>query len=103
MRPRFWQPLTGRDRVALVGEAGGFSNTSSAEGLSFALKSAQALAASLNEGLTGFQGPYRAMVRILKGSIAFKGVKNLVMYHQTLRGLVMRTGILSSEVYAGAR
>lgn len=43
------------------------------------------------------------MVRILKGSIAFKGVKNLVMYHQTLRGLVMRTGILSSEVYAGAR
>lgn len=31
--------------------------------------------------------------------IAIKGAKNLVMYHKTLRGLVMWTGVLSSQVF----
>ncbi len=38
---------TGRDRVALIGEAGGFISPSSAEGVSFALETAQCLAGAL--------------------------------------------------------
>jgi len=67
--------------------------------VSLAFKSAQALAVSLNEGLDDFQRRCRRRVMGLIASIAIKGAKNMGMYNKTLRGLVMRTGILSSDVY----
>lgn len=100
LRPRTGDIMTGNEYAALIGEAGGFISPSSAEGFSFAFKSAHALASSINEGIDGFQQRYRQRVRSLMGSIAIKRAKNIVMYNKTLRGLVMRTGILSSNVSA---
>lgn len=99
VRPLTGDIITGNEYAALIGEAGGFISPSSAEGFSFAFKSAHALALSINEGMDGFQQRYSKRVRSLMGSIAIKRAKNIVMYNKTLRGLVMRTGILSSSVY----
>lgn len=99
LRPCTGDIITGNDSVALIGEAGGFISPSSAEGLSFAFKSAHALALSLNEGMEGFQARYKKRIQPLVRSIAVKRAKNIVMYNKILRGLVMKSGVLSSDVY----
>lgn len=99
IRPRTSNIITGNDSAALIGEAGGFISPSSAEGFSFAFKSAHALALSLNEGIEGFQARYKKRVQPLVRSIAVKRAKNIVMYNKILRGLVMKSGVLSSEVH----
>jgi len=98
LRPRKSDILTGNDNAALVGEAGGFISPSSAEGLSFAFNSAYALAQSLNEGIEGFQPRYRKRAGKIARKIMLKQLKSTVMYNKTLRGIVMRSGILSSDV-----
>ena len=81
VRPRRGDLLTGSDRAALVGEAGGFISPSSAEGFSYAFKSAYALALSLNEGLEGFQSRYKKRIRGLERSIALKQLKSPLIPH----------------------
>lgn len=98
LRPRKSDIITGNDSSALVGEAGCFISPSSAEGLSFAFKSAYALALSLNEGIEGFQHRYRKRANKIARQITLKQMKSTVMYNKTLRGIVMRSGILSSKV-----
>ncbi len=44
----------GRDNIALIGEAAGAISPSSAEGISYALKSSLYLAQALEEGTDGF-------------------------------------------------
>ncbi len=98
LRPRKGDILTGNDHAALVGEAGGFISPSSAEGISYALRSAHALALSLNEGVEDFQKRYRKSIVNLRSNIALKQLKSPAMYNKTLRGLVMKSGLLSSKV-----
>lgn len=99
LRPKKKDIVTGNDYSALIGEAGGFISPSSAEGISYAFKSAYALALSLNEGIEGFQQRYSKRVSKIQKSIHLKGSKSHVMYNKTLRGLVMKSGILSSKVF----
>ncbi|MGI6124353.1 MAG: FAD-binding protein [Acetivibrionales bacterium] len=97
IRPTRKDIVTGNDHAALVGEAGGFISPSSAEGISFALKSAYALAMSLNEGIGDFQKRYRKNLRPVLRSITFKELKSPGMYNKTIRGMVMKSGILSCK------
>jgi len=90
--------ITGNDYCALVGEAAGFISPSSAEGISFALKSAYFLASALNDGIQGFQSDYSKMVSKLKLSLLGKNLKCPAMYNKFLRGLVMRSGIKATEL-----
>lgn len=97
VRPRRKDIITGNDHAALVGEAGGFISPSSAEGISYALKSAHALAMSLNDGIGDFQKRYRKNIRPILNSITFKQMKSPGMYNKTIRGMVIKSGILSSN------
>jgi len=99
LRPRSGSEIyTGNDHMALVGEAAGFISPSSAEGISYAIRSAIALADSLNKGIEGFQYRYRKNLRSLKRNIMFKQLKSIAMYNKTLRALIMKSGILSTDV-----
>ncbi|MCX7772870.1 MAG: FAD-binding protein [Clostridia bacterium] len=98
LRPRKGDTLTGNDHCAFIGEAGGFISPSSAEGLSYAMKSAYALAMSLNDGLDGFQKRYRKRVSSLKTNIMLKRMKSPAMYNRTLRNVAMKSGLMSSKV-----
>lgn len=102
LRPRRPRHLAhGRGNLALVGEAAGWISPSSAEGLSYAMRSAQALAAAMAPGLDGAVSRYRRATRGLAANVVAKDAKSLVMYHSALRRLVMASGMMS--VGAGKR
>lgn len=87
---------TGRGRLALVGEAAGFISPSSAEGFSYAFRSALALAEALQDGPEGpWQARYRAKTAALRANLAFKSLKSPFMYHPLLRGLIMASGLMA--------
>lgn len=98
LRPRAKDIITGNDHAALIGEAGGFISPSSAEGISYALKSAYALAQSLEEGTEGFQKRYAKRVKAIARTIGRKQLKSPGMYNKTLRGLVMKSGFAATNV-----
>ncbi|MBN2851267.1 MAG: FAD-binding protein [Clostridia bacterium] len=80
--------------VALVGEAAGLISPSSAEGISYALKSGYYLAKAINEDIN-FKKGYLKSVRKLKVNIILKNMKIPFMYNNFLRKIVMKSGILS--------
>jgi flavin-dependent dehydrogenase len=89
---------TGSGAVALVGEAAGLVSPSSAEGLSYAFRSAAALAAALDPGLEGWARRYRAATRALRLSLALKRLKSPFMFRPALRRAVMASGLGSLEL-----
>lgn len=91
--------FTGDNNAVLVGEAAGLISPSSAEGISYALKSANYLSIALNEGLDGFQKRYRKLIAEMKWNIFGKNLKCPAMYNPVLRGLVMKTGIKATKVF----
>lgn len=98
LRPRKKDIITGNSHAALVGEAGGFISPSSAEGISYALKSSYALAMSLRNGIEGFQNRYKKNVSSILRSITYKEIKSYAMYNKVLRGMIMKSGLLSSKI-----
>jgi len=58
--------LTGKDRIAFIGEAAGWISPSSAEGISYAFKSAGALAEALLAAPSDFEKCYRRKTRHLR-------------------------------------
>ncbi|NLG83852.1 MAG: colicin M resistance protein CbrA, partial [Firmicutes bacterium] len=82
----------------LVGEAAGWISPSSAEGLSYAFRSALALAASLAGGPEGFLARYRAATFGLRRNILFKNLKSPAMYLPPLRRAILAAGIGSVPV-----
>jgi geranylgeranyl diphosphate/geranylgeranyl-bacteriochlorophyllide a reductase len=90
-----WNLNPGKEGMALIGEAAGFISPSSAEGLSYAMKSAVMLAASIQKDAGGFMKIYRRKIRRLKYNIILKNLKSQLMYRPMARGLIMRSGILS--------
>jgi flavin-dependent dehydrogenase len=97
-RPR--EVLAGGGRVALVGEAAGLVSPSSAEGISFALRSGAALAAALAPGIDGWEARHRAGIARLRRVVAGKLAKRPALYHPALRRLVLASGIGSVTVGA---
>lgn len=85
----------GSDRVGLIGEAAGFISPSSAEGLSYAFKSALALSKALSQGIDHWQELYKANTTNLRRNIILKNLKSPFMYNKILRKIVMKSGLKS--------
>jgi flavin-dependent dehydrogenase len=99
LRPAGPRDIThGRGRVALVGEAAGWISPSSAEGLSYAMRSGLALADALGRGTEGCLGRYRKNTADLSRNIFLKTLKAQVIFRPLMRRLVMRTGLQSEEI-----
>ncbi|MDR7870543.1 MAG: FAD-binding protein [Tissierellaceae bacterium] len=85
----------GKGNIALVGEAAGAISPSSAEGISYALKSSLYLAQSLEEGLDGFLDRYKDKVKDIRLNLIMKNLKSPAMYNPLLRKLAMKSGLQS--------
>jgi geranylgeranyl reductase len=96
LRPQKLTSLNpGKEGIALIGEAAGFISPSSAEGLSYAMKSAVMLAESIKSGAGGFMEVYRKKIQKIRYNIILKNLKSHLMYHPVARRLIMKSGILS--------
>jgi geranylgeranyl reductase len=93
------QISTGTDGIALIGEAGGFISPSSAEGFSYAFKSALALAEVLRESPNDFEGRFRRKTRCLRANLVVKNLKSQFIYHPRLRNIIMQTGLQSMKIH----
>ena len=102
LRPRWRDLRTGRGRVLLAGEAAGFISPSSAEGLSYAYRSAVALDRALGGSWDTAGRRYRRGTRSLRIGLLLKELKGLVIYSPFLRDLVFRSGIAALRA-PGAR
>ncbi len=89
------QLLMGQNGIALVGEASGAISPSSAEGISYALKSSLLLAKSLEDGIDGFLKRYERATREIRLNIALKAMKSPAMYNPLLRRTIMKSGLMS--------
>ncbi|MEW6308236.1 MAG: FAD-binding protein [Bacillota bacterium] len=91
-------PVAAAPGLALIGEAAGFISPSSAEGFSYAFRSALAAAGSLRPGLDGFTQRYQRSVGPLRRNLLLKRLKAPFMYNPMLRRLVLATGLASLDV-----
>lgn len=87
------QLCPGAGGVLLAGEAAGFISPSSAEGISYALRSAASLAAALEPGLDGADARYRTASWPLALKLAGKAAKSSAIYATATRRLIMRSGL----------
>jgi flavin-dependent dehydrogenase len=85
--------VLGGGRVALLGEAAGLVSPSSAEGISFALRSAAALARALEPGLPGWRERYGAATRPLRAHLLLNRLKVPLMYRPWARRLLLASGL----------
>jgi len=96
LRPLLQNQLSaGGSGIALLGEAGGWISPSSAEGLSYAFKSALMLAEALQSSLDGFEKRYDQTCRQLRKNIFLKNVKSHFIFRPLLRNIIMRSGLQS--------
>ena len=93
------QVPTGTKGVVLLGEAAGWISPSSAEGLSYAFHSAQLLAEVLHAGPENLERRYHRATAPLRRNIFLKSLKSRVVFHPTLRRIIMTLGLQSMEVY----
>lgn len=93
------QISTGTNGIALIGEAGGFVSPSSAEGLSYAFKSAIALADVLKESFDDFERRYRRDTRVLRANLLIKNLKSQFIYNPSIRNVVMKTGLQCIRIH----
>ncbi len=100
MRPvRIRQLSTGTKGIALLGEAGGWISPSSAEGISYAFKSALILAEVLSKSTDNFEKRYYKKTRQLRRNIFAKNIKSHFIFNSWLRKAVMKLGFRSMELY----
>ena len=112
LRPKSLNQICmGKGNVFLVGEAAGFISPSSAEGISYAMKSGMILAEAINESngrvesfeTSGIEAikirkNYNSKVKSIKRNIILKNIKIPAMYNRTLRGFIMKIGIFSCDI-----
>lgn len=99
LRPRPWGSVwSGSRRIYLVGEAAGLISPSSAEGISFALRSGKKLADSFQTKGRLWRIQYEKALLPLKLSIALKSLKSPIMYQKRWRGIVFKTHALSMKI-----
>jgi len=100
LRPRTPRQLcTGAGPVILLGEAGGWISPSSAEGLSYAFRSACVLAEALHAGLENVERRYQTATSALRRNILLKDLKSRVVFNPPLRRIIMRLGLQSMAIY----
>ena len=89
----------GTKHIALIGEAGGWISPSSAEGLSYAMKSAELLSDALLEGPDDFERLYCKKIGTLKRNIFLKNIKSFFIFHPILRKIAMTSGLNSLKLH----
>ena len=100
LRPTKLEHLsTGVGSVALLGEAGGWISPSSAEGLSYAFRTALMLAEVLKKSPDNFQQRFRRKTAPLRINILIKNMKSHVIYGRLLRAIVMKSGLQCIRMY----
>ena len=100
LRPTKLEQLsTGTESVALLGEAGGWISPSSAEGLSYAFRTALILAEVLKKSPDDFQQRFRQKTEMLRRNIFIKNLKSHFIYGSLLRNIVMKSGLQSMRIY----
>lgn len=77
----------------LIGEAAGWISPSSAEGISYAMKSARYLAGALDPGPKGGQRRYSWACGSLRRNLIGKWLKSPGMYWSWLRAMVLKSGV----------
>lgn len=90
LRPKFFHKISCDENLFLIGEAGGYISPSSAEGISYAFKTARILAES-GFSLSRFK---RKMFKI-QLNIFYKNIKSILMYVPFIRKMVMRLSFLN--------
>lgn len=96
LRPRAEKDFfLGEDGVFLIGEAAGFVSPSSLEGISYAIKSGEALANAL--GCKAPHKSYRLLTAKIRARLMLKTLKCPFMYYPPLRRFVMKSGIMSAK------
>ena len=96
IRPRrLTDIVAAAEGIALIGEAAGWISPSSAEGFSYAFRSALALAKALRRTPKGFEKRYREHVRALRCNVLLKHWKSRVVFNPSLRKAVMASGFQS--------
>jgi len=83
----------GQGRLALVGEAAGLISPSSAEGISFALRSAATLSGVLETGVEHAADRYRLAALPLAAEVCAKFAKSSAIYGPGFRRLALASGI----------
>jgi len=92
------QVATGRQGIVLLGEAAGWISPSSAEGLSYAFRSAQLLAEVLQTGPENLARRYHAATMSLRRNILLKSLKSRIVFQASLRRIIMRLGLRSMDI-----
>jgi len=90
----------GRDGAFLVGEAAGFISPSSLEGISYAIDSAYLLSRCFDDGRADPNREYREKTRRIRLKLYSKCLKRAVLYNQTCRKLIMKSGLMSVPILA---
>lgn len=89
LRPNFFHSVSCKKNLFLIGEAGGYISPSSAEGMSYAFKTAKILADSKFNPLL-----FRIKMFPVQINIFYKNIKSLFMYNKFLRKIVMKMSFL---------
>lgn len=99
MRTRKINQINTDDKnIALIGEAAGFISPSSAEGISYAIKSGLMLAESINGNFDNYFKIYNKKIKKIKFNIFLKNLKLIFMYNKFLRKIIMKSKILSMDI-----
>ena len=85
LRPKFFHPITCSKNIFLIGEAGGYISPSSAEGISYAFKTAKILAESRFE-----EKRFRFKMLRIKMNLFYKNLKGIFMYTPWIRHMIMK-------------
>lgn len=92
------QIFIGRGNVLLIGEAAGWISPTSAEGLSYAFRSAIALADSFDANSENPISEYNKNTKGLRLNIFQKNLKSPFMYNTLIRKMVMKSGLTSMSI-----
>lgn len=92
------QIFISNDKVALIGEAAGFISPSSAEGLSYAFRSAFDLAKAFETSLASFSKEYDINSKSLKRNILMKNLKCPLMYNANIRKMIINSGLKTMKI-----
>jgi flavin-dependent dehydrogenase len=92
------QIFTGKDNIALIGEAAGFISPSSAEGFSYAFSSAASLAEAIHKCFDNFLPLYNSELDSLITNIMIKNLKSPFMYNPLLRKIIMKSGFNAIKI-----
>ncbi len=92
---------TGKDGIYLIGEAAGLISPSSAEGYSYAMKSALYLAYALRTKRP--RRSYKKQLLKLRINLIYKYLKIPFMYNKLIRKLILKTNLMAIQVERGEK